>query len=154
MKMRMMALTVALALGSGAAQAADGAADVIVLHASNDGEGIDDAIPDKHKLQRPPHSAYKRFKLLDRKTLDLKDTKGSTVPLPDRSQLELTLHGVEKNGDDTRCMVTAKLAAPDGGSPPPPLKARAKPKEIFFFGGQPYQGGILVVGIRMLHCKP
>ncbi len=129
-------------------------AQVIVLHATNEHEGIDPRIGDLPQLKKPPFSAYDTYKLLDRHEVPLVGSKPGKVKLPDTRVLEIELKDVlepKKPEEKPRYLIRASIAKP--GQKKKFLRrldVNAKPGEIFFVAGQAYKKGILVLGIRVL----
>lgn len=127
-------------------------AEVIILHATNDGTGIDPKIGKMPALGQPPFSSYNSYKLLDRVTLPLAKGKPSTTKLPTGRELMVSLKDVvepKKPGEPRRYLVTASIQKPDGNTFMPLLEVSAKPGEPFFVAGQNYKGGSLVIGIKV-----
>ncbi|MFO0762182.1 MAG: hypothetical protein U0359_37430 [Byssovorax sp.] len=128
------------------------ACEVIILHATNDGSGIDPKIGKMPELSKPPFSSYNSYKLLDRPKISLDKGKSSTVKLPTGRDLMVTFKDViepKKKDEPKRYVVTASIQKPDGNTFLPLLEVNAKAGEIFFVGGQSYQGGSLVIGIKV-----
>jgi hypothetical protein len=127
-------------------------AEVIVLHATNDGSGIDPKIGKMPALGQPPFSSYNSYKLLERVTLPLVKGKSSTTKLPTGRELMVSLKDVvepKKKDEPKRYVVTASIQKPDGNSFLPLLEVSAKAGELFFVAGQNYKGGSLVIGIKV-----
>mgnify|MGYP000057658233 CR=1 FL=1 len=53
----------------------------MILHATNDGSGIDPKIGKMPELEKPPLSSFNSYKLLDRPKLSLAKGKSTTVKL-------------------------------------------------------------------------
>jgi hypothetical protein len=122
-------------------------AEVLVLHATNDGNGIDPAIGDLPQLKQPPFSAYDSYKLLERGKLDLGPS--GEMKLPDGGKLTLELE--QASNDDkgkARYLVAAQVLKKSGDKF---VSAEFKTREgvYFFLAGPPYEKGILVLGIRL-----
>ena len=66
-------------------------AHIIVLHATNDGKGIDPSIGKLPQLKQPPFSSYDSYKLLAKKNLGLKVDEVAEASLPGDSKLKLKL---------------------------------------------------------------
>ena len=108
MKLPLFALAAAVALGVSApvAQAQDtGApaqqqtqktvmAELVILHATNDGSGIDPKIGKMPELGKPPFSSFNSYKLVEKKTIQLTRGKASQVTLPTNSTLSITFKDV------------------------------------------------------------
>jgi hypothetical protein len=157
------ALGVTLAAGSGGALAdesgkpaevapAEVAVEIVILHATNDGSGIDPKIGKMPALGQPPFSSYNSYKLLDRVKLPLTKGKSSTTKLPTGRDLMVALKDIiepTKKGEPRRYLVTASIQKPDGNTFLPLLEVNAKPGEPFFVAGQTYKGGTVVIGIKV-----
>lgn len=138
------ALVAATALLGGPAVAqADGApkAEVMVIHATKCAEKkVDPKIG-----EAPPAMGYDCLTLLDKKTMPLALNQASTTSLPNGRTFQL-LH-TEKAGN--RYKVSAAINAPDGGFIPL-ATISADPNKAFNVGGFAYQGGALVLTIKIV----
>ena len=157
------ALGVTLAAGSGGALAdepgkpaevapGEVAVEIVILHATNEGTGIDPKIGKMPALAQPPFSSYNSYKLLDRVKLPLAKGKSSTTKLPTGRDLMVALKDIidpKKKDEPRRYLVTASIQKPDGNTYLPLLEVNAKPGELFFVAGQTYKGGTLVIGIKV-----
>ena len=157
------ALGVTLAGGSGGALAdeagkpaevapAEVSVEIVILHATNDGSGIDPKIGKMPALAQPPFSSYNSYKLLDRLKLPLAKGKSTTTKLPTGRDLMVSLKDIiepKKKDDPRRYVVTASIQKPDGNTFLPLLEVNAKPGEPFFVAGQTYKGGTVVIGIKV-----
>ena len=157
------ALGVTLAGGSGGALAdeagkpaevapAEVSVEIVILHATNDGSGIDPKIGKMPALAQPPFSSYNSYRLLDRIKLPLAKGKPSTTKLPTGRDLMVSLKDIiepAKKDDLRRYLVTASIQKPDGNTFLPLLEVKAKPGEPFFVVGQTYKGGTVVIGIKV-----
>jgi hypothetical protein len=126
----------------------EASAEVLVLHATNDGKGIDPAIGDLPQLKQPPFSSYDSYKLLERGKLAL--APSGEMKLPDGGKLSLQLQKAqpsEKKGE-MRYVVDAKVLKKNGDKF---VSAEFNTREriYFFLAGPPYEKGILVLGIRI-----
>ncbi|MCC6644027.1 MAG: hypothetical protein IT374_00440 [Polyangiaceae bacterium] len=125
-------------------------ADVLVMHATNAGGGIDPRV--KHltpQLTRPPFSAYDTYKLLIDKRLPAPLGGGGQLALPDGRTLRVTYKGLAESKGDARYKVAATISDPKGKDFLPLLEVAAKLDEPFFVAGQSYDKGILVLAIKM-----
>jgi hypothetical protein len=128
------------------------AAEVIILHATNDNTGIDPKIGKIPALSKPPFSSYNSYKLLDRATLALEKGKAGTVKLPTGRDLQVRFKDVVepvKKDEQRRFLVDASIQKPDGKAFLPLIEVNAKAGEWFFVAGQDYKGGGLVIGIKI-----
>jgi len=127
-------------------------AEIVILHATNDGTGIDPKIGKMPALSQPPFSSYNSYKLLDRVNLSLSKGKSTTTKLPTGRELIVSLKDViesKKKGEASKYVVTASIQKHDGNSFLPLLEVNAKAGEPFFVAGQKYKGGSLVIGIKV-----
>ncbi len=125
-------------------------ADVLVLHATNGGGGIDPRV--KHlsaQLTKPPFSAYDTYKLLIDKRLPTPLGGGGELALPDGRTLRVTYKGLAESRAEPRYKVAATISDPKGKAFLPLLEVAAKLDEPFFVAGQSYDKGILVLAIKM-----
>ncbi|MEM9694173.1 MAG: hypothetical protein AAGA56_16610 [Myxococcota bacterium] len=125
------------------AEAPKAEAEVIVLHATNDGTGIDPAVGNISQLKEAPLSAYDSYKLLDRKKLALQPT--GEASLPDGGKVTVRLSGIK----DGRYQLKASVYRKGGKVFLPGVSVNAKKDRYFFIAGQKYQKGIMVLGIRV-----
>lgn len=126
--------------------------ELIVLHATNDGSGIDPKIGKMPELGKPPFSSYNSYKLLDRSTQTSSKTKQITYKLPTGRDLQVSLKDViepKKQGEAKRFVMSASIQKSDGNTFLPLLEVNAKAGETFFVAGQNYKGGVLVIGIKV-----
>ncbi|MEP7126003.1 MAG: hypothetical protein ABJE95_34035 [Byssovorax sp.] len=131
---------------------AEASVEIVILHATNDGSGIDPKIGKMPALAQPPFSSYNSYKLLDRITRPLAKGKSSTTKLPTGRDLMVALKDViepKKKDEPRRYVVTASIQKPDGNTFLPLLEVNAKPGELFFVVGQKYNGGTIVIGIKV-----
>ena len=137
------------------AQAAQAAvsAEIVILHATNDGTGIDPKVGQMPELAKPPFSAYNSYKLLERTKLSLAKGKPTTLKLPNQSTLQVSLKDVlaaKKKDEPQRYVIGASIQQPGGDSFLPLLEVNAKAGENFFVAGQKHKGGILVIGFKVV----
>lgn len=122
-------------------------AEILVLHATNNGGGIDPRVGDMPQLKKPPFSAYNSYKLLEKSRVSLGGGRIATSTLPNESKLELALREVVTKG---RFKVITSIHTAKGRVVLPRLETVSSAGETFFVAGQGHQGGVLVVGIRLL----
>lgn len=133
-------------------QAVQVKAEIVVLHATNEGKGIDPGIGPMPDLLKPPFSAYDTYKLVEKVELELPKGTAKEKALPDGGKLSVTLTDLvlgKKKADVTRYVLSATIEKPGGKKFLPGLSVNAVQGEYFFIAGQKYNGGILVVGIRI-----
>lgn len=161
-----VALSVALAFAAQHASADQSAApaqtatpaaavnmEVIVLHGTNDGTGIDPKIGKIPELLKPPFSSYNSYKLLDRPKVSVQKGQQSKVKLPNGREMAIELKNIiapKKKDEVTRYVVSTSIQKPGGNTFLPLLEVNAKAGEWFFVAGQTYKGGTLVIGVKVL----
>jgi len=135
------------------AQAAEAvSAEVIVLHATNDGSGIDPKIGKMAELGKPPFSSYNSYKLLDRSKMSVDKASPTKIKLPNDGVLMVSLKDVilpKKKDEQKRYVIGASVQKPGGNSFLPLLEVNAMAGETFFVAGQNHKGGVLVIGIKV-----
>jgi hypothetical protein len=141
-----------IAQGEKEAEVKEVLAGVIVLHGTNDGKGIDPDIGDLPALKKPPFSAYNSYKLLEKYDLKLPKGEAKEKKLPDGGKLSLLFKDVnrgKKKEDPTKFVLSATIEKADGKQFLPGLDVNALKGEYFFIAGQKYNGGILVIGVKV-----
>jgi len=120
-------------------------ADIIVLHGTNEGKGLDEKIGEKvaKKLKKPPFSAYDSYVLLEEKQLSFGKEEAGEMELPDGGKLALKLNDIKKKVDlqvtitksNKKKFVEANVKASMG--------------KTFFLAGPKHKKGILVLGLTL-----
>lgn len=125
---------------------------LLVMHGTQGDAGshVDDAIlkrmPElKHQLQKPPFNSYGDYKFLSDKDLAMKKGEPVNHVLPNGRTLQLTLLDV----DGKKFLVRAAINEPGGQAFLKLLEMKVDPDKAFFVGGQSFQGGGLVLGIKV-----
>jgi len=127
-------------------------AEFVVLHATNDGKGIDPKIGKMPELSKPPFSSYNSYQLLDRSKQSFSKGNASKIKLPNDGVLMLSLKDIivpAKKDEAKRYVISASIQKPGGNTFLPLLEVNAKAGETFFVAGQNYKGGVLVIGIKV-----
>jgi hypothetical protein len=140
---------------AGPADATSANIEVIVLHATNadGGVSIDPSIGKIQALTKPPFSAYNKYTLISRTAYAVSKTSPAKAPLPNDRILQVALKDI-LNGN--RYRIDASVNNPIGQQQQrgaaflPLLEVTTPAGEPFFVAGQTYQGGILVIGIKVL----
>ncbi|MEZ4227588.1 MAG: hypothetical protein R3B89_00400 [Polyangiaceae bacterium] len=127
------------------------AAEVLVLHATNSGKGIDKRIGEMPQLRKPPFSSYDSYELLVKQTLPLVKGHPETMELPNKRVLRTELLKTLPKG---YLKLSAAINQPGGKDFLPLLEVKAKAGQAFIVAGQSYKGGILVLVIRVIENKP
>lgn len=116
-------------------------ADVLVIHATECKErSVDPAIGEAPPLK------YNCYKLIERKSLPLVKGQPATTPLPNGRTFQLTY------GDQTagKYKVSAAISRPDNKGFNKLADITAEPNKAFTVGGFAYQGGALVLTIKIV----
>jgi hypothetical protein len=117
-------------------------AEVMLIQASNDGDGgIDSRIG---KL--PKFGDFKTYHLLSRSNVTMQRSAPATTRLPNGRVLQMSLKDVK----NSRYIIDASINQPDGTTFLPLVEVRATVDVPVFFAGQTYQQGMLIVGIKIL----
>ena len=122
-------------------------AEVLVLHATNSGKGIDKNIGDMPELKKPPFSSYDSYELLSRNKLQLVKDDPKTLELPNRRVLKTKLLEILPK---EQLRISASINQPKGKTFLPLLEVKAKVGQSLIVAGQSYKGGILVLVIRVV----
>jgi hypothetical protein len=122
------------------------AGEVFVVLASEGDGSIDPSLSDIKALKQPPFNGFKSMKILSRAALKLDGDKAASVDLPNGRRLQLSL--IERMPDG-RAKVQVSINRPNQKDYLPLLQVIASPGEPFFVAGQKYQGGTLVIGVRV-----
>jgi hypothetical protein len=120
--------------------------EVLVVLASEQAGAIDPELANIAALKKPPFSAYKSMKVLTRTDIKLKQGQPFTVSLPNGRHLMLTL---TERLTDGRSKVQLSINKPNKKDYLPLLEVKAKAGQPFFVAGQSYEGGTLVIGVRV-----
>lgn len=118
-------------------------AEVMVVHATKcEKKSVDPALGDT-----PPALGYDCLKLLEKKTLPLVLNQASTTQLPNGRKFQL-LHSAKVGA---RYKVTASISPADGSAGFTKLAdITADQNKPFNVGGFSYQGGVLVLTVRIV----
>jgi hypothetical protein len=116
-------------------------AEITLIHASNDADaGIDPRIG---KL--PNIGSYKSYKLLSKSDMTIKKSP-TTTTLPNGRILQISLKDVK----DKQYIIDTSINQPGGTAFLPLLEVRASTGVPVFIAGQSYQGGMLIIAIKIL----
>jgi hypothetical protein len=122
------------------------AAEVLILHATNEKKGIDPRIGKLPELSKSPFSNYDSYQLLDRVRLPLKKEE-AVLKLPNGRTLQVRL--VDEPGPDS-VRLSASINRPNGKEFLPLLEVKAHVGQAFIVAGQSHKKGILVLVIRIV----
>jgi hypothetical protein len=116
-------------------------AEVTLIHASNNVDaGIDPRIG---KL--PNIGSYKSYQLLSQSNMTIKKAP-TTTTLPNGRVLQISLKDVK----DKQYIIDTSINQPGGTAFLPLLEVRASVGLPVFIAGQSYQGGMLIIAIKIL----
>lgn len=116
-------------------------AEITLIHASNDADGGID--PRIGKL--PNLGSYKSYKLLSKSDMTIKKSP-TTTTLPNGRILQISLKDVK----DKQYIIDTSINQPGGTAFLPLLEVRASTGVPVFIAGQSYQGGMLIIAIKIL----
>ena len=122
------------------------AAEVLILHATNEKKGIDPRIGKLPELAKAPFSTYDSYELVDRARLPLKKDDPQNLKLPNGRTFQVRLLEVPQK-DSVR--LSASINRPNGKEFLPLLEVKAHVGQAFIVAGQSYKKGILVLVIRV-----
>ena len=123
------------------------AAEVLILHATNDKKGIDPRIGKLPELGKAPFSTYDSYQLVDRARLPLKKEDPQNLKLPNGRTFQVRLLEVPQK-DSVR--LSASINRPNGKEFLPLLEVKAHVGQAFIVAGQSHKKGILVLVIRVV----
>lgn len=146
-----VALCALLALAAGipparAQQGPELPAQILVVLAKEEAGTIDPALRDEPALRRPPFNAFRSMKVLSKPEMKLRVKEPKEVELPNGRKLRLAVEQVMPDG---RYRVKVSINRPHQNDYLPLLQVVASPGDPFFVAGQAYQGGTLVIGVRI-----
>jgi hypothetical protein len=121
-------------------------AEVLVVLASEKEGPIDPSLSQLRALKHPPFAQFKSMKLLSRSPVKLVAQQAVEIDLPNGRKIHLTL--LERQPDG-RAKVLVSINRPHEKDYLPVLQVIASAGEPFFVAGQKYEGGTLVIGVRV-----
>lgn len=121
--------------------------EVVVLHATNSGSGIDKRVGDMPELKKPPFSAYDSYELLAKQRMPLLKGQPQTYRLPNDRLLKTDL---KEDPKAETFKISASINQPQGKAFLPLLEVKAGLGQLFFVAGQTYKAGILVLVLRVV----
>jgi hypothetical protein len=117
-------------------------AEVTLVLATNQGDGGVD--PRIGKL--PRFGDYKAYRLLSRTNVTIQKSPPASTRLPNGRTLQMALKEVR----DSRYIIDTSINQPDGATFLPLVELRATVDVPVYFAGQTYEGGMLIIGIKVL----
>lgn len=121
-------------------------AEVFVVLASEKAGEIAPALANIKALRQPPFSSFRTMEVLQKSNVEVKKGDPVTVTLPNGRRLMLKL---QQQMPDGRSKVQLSINRPNEKDYLPLLEVIAKQGEPFFVAGQKFQGGTLVIGVRI-----
>ncbi len=125
-------------------------AEVMVMHATNEGKGIDPGIGDLPELKKPPFSSYDTYKLLEKPKLTLKKGKEQETKLPNDYKLFLTFKDVLAKNTGDQFSVGARIRKPKDENDFVSVGFTTPKGKLFFLAGPKHGKGILVLAIKIV----
>ena len=122
---------------------------VLVILAKEDQGEIDPKLKPVRALQKPPFNGFKSMKVLSTSDVELTADQAATVALPNGRTLQIKLLARMPDG---RNKVQVSINRPEKQDYLPLLTVIAS-GEPFFVAGQRYEGGTLVIGVRVGEAK-
>jgi hypothetical protein len=120
-------------------------AEVVVLQATMV-PGPGSVPPGYPQLTKPPFSVFNTYRVLDKKIIPLQVGGTGPFTLPNTRVLQVTF---VNQTPDKRFHIRVAINQPGGNAYLKLLEVTAGPNETFFVAGQPYNGGVLVLGITL-----
>lgn len=129
-------------------------AELLILHATNEGKGIDPGIGDLPELKKPPFSSYDTYKLLEKASQKLPKGKEQEKKLPNDDKLLLTYKDmVSKKDQPDKFVIPARIVKKDGDEIVSATYTAPKGQFFFVAGPKFTKGkakGILVIGFKII----
>ena len=126
--------------------------DVMIVHALNDGSGVDAKLRGMSALSKPPLSAYNSFKVLTSTSMTLGLAKQSMLKLPSGRDVSVTykaLIDAARAGDAALYDIATTIQKAAGNTFVPLAEVNAKAGEWFFVNCQAYNGGSLYLALKV-----
>lgn len=144
-----LALPLLAPVPSSRADDAKVAGEVLVILAKEEAGEIDAQLKQLPALQKPPFNAFKSMKVLSTNPVELTADQASTVGLPNGRTLQLKLLERMPDGRHKVQVSINKPGKKDKEQDYLPLLTVLASGEPFFVAGQSYEGGTLVLGVRI-----
>ena len=120
--------------------------EVLVLLATGEEGSVDPSLGKLRALKHAPFNEYKTIKLLSKNTVTLPMDQPVEVDLPKRRKLVLRLVAKLPDG---RAKVQLSISRANQKDYLPLLHVISSADEPFFVAGQKFEGGTLVIGVRV-----
>jgi hypothetical protein len=125
-------------------------AEVLVVLGSSEGSGVDAELAPLGALSKAPFDSFPKKTLLKRVAATLAVGKDTEVALPNGRTLRLSL--VERLTDG-RFRLRVAINKPGERDYLPLMTVSAAAGDPFFIAGQKYQGGTLILGVRVVKAR-
>jgi hypothetical protein len=145
------ALVASVTTASSIATAQEQRGEVLVVLANERPGTIDDAVAQEPALRQPPFDAYRSMQLLERQPIVIQQGAPASVALPNGRTVLVELLGVQPGG---RVRIRVAITRPNRSDYLPGVVVETAPGVPFFVAGQAFQGGMLVVGVRIGQRPP
>lgn len=122
------------------------AATVWTILGTSEGEGVDPELAKLKALSQPPFDSFARKQLLKQQDVELARDTHAEVTLPNGRKLRIQLLAPKADG---RYRLSVSINRPGKQDYLPLMTVVAAAGDPFFVAGQKYQGGTLVIGIRV-----
>jgi hypothetical protein len=122
-------------------------AEVVIVIAREDGTVIDAELRDVPALRRAPFNAFRSMRIHSRPRVSLDENHEADIVLPNGRRLRLKLLLTTPDG---RYRLRVSINRPNETDYLPLLQVEAAPGDPFFVAGQAYEGGTLIVGVRLV----
>lgn len=132
--------------GAAGARAQDQTGEVLVVLASEQPGVVDANLAQEPALRQPPFNTFRTMRLLERHPVRVSTTRPMVVALPNGRNLQIALVRMLPNG---RLQVRVSINRPDKNDYLQGVVVETSPGVPFFIAGQAYQGGTLVIGVRV-----
>lgn len=120
--------------------------EVMIILGSAEGSGVAPELEKLEALRKSPFDAFPQKKLLNKVAVTLTKGSDSEVELPNGRKLRLSL--LEKTAEG-RYRVSVSINRPGKQDYLPVMTVAAAPGDPFFVAGQKFEGGTLILGVRV-----
>ena len=120
--------------------------EMFVVLASQNAGTTDPSLAREPALQQPPFNMFHSMRVLERSPMSLQASQSYSHALPNGRTIRVELLGQLPNG---RYRVRVSINRPGQSDYLQLLTVVAAPGDPFFVVGQSYQGGTLVIGLRV-----
>ena len=124
-------------------------AEIMIMHATNEGKGIDPGIGDLPELKKPPFSSYDTYKLLEKPKLTVKKGKEQETKLPNDYKLFLTYKDMYPRNTGDQFAIGSRIRKPKDENDFVNVGFTTPKSKLFFLAGPKHGKGILVLAIKI-----